>query len=284
VHRGGLARTETICFAIARDAVMRYVDLLNKCKLDVVGVHTEVQAMVRAFDHIHHGPDDETTTTLFVDMGYGGTKVAITHGRRLTFARCIQLGGRTFDALIAEKLHCDMGSAKAHRISLGSALKRRWPEPSETGSAIVRAGAAHATAGARSASGAGTAAATVEPRAAKSASRRATGRSAPLGDAVDVDFTELIESLSDEVSMCLRYHQSLFPGRSIDRMVFVGGESRHTSMCRDIARVLELTAQLGDPLSRLGGIGSARAIGLTLGQPQPGWAVAYGLCASPSDE
>ena len=52
VHRGGQAKTEMICFAIARGTVMRYVDLLKKCSLEAAGAHTEITSMVRAFDHL----------------------------------------------------------------------------------------------------------------------------------------------------------------------------------------------------------------------------------------
>ena len=83
--------------------------------------------------------------------------------------------------------------------------------------------------------------------------------------------------------MCVRYHHSLFPQQDIDRIIFLGGEARNITLCQHVARELHLPAQLGDPLTRLEHKRSLRTPGLTLGQPQPGWAVACGLCTSPTD-
>ncbi len=91
------------------------------------------------------------------------------------------------------------------------------------------------------------------------------------------------ESLEEELSMCVRYHQSIFRDRKIDRVVFTGGEARDIGLCQHIARTLRLPAQLGDPLTRLEYKKSLRTPGLALGQAQPGWAVVCGLSTAPTD-
>ena len=118
VHREGQARNEIICFAMTRHTIMRYVELLKRCKLNTVGVHTEAMAMVRSFDHLNRRDSDVDVTTLYVDMGWGGTCVAIAHGKQMVFARYIQIGGRHLDQLIAKALHCDTTDARAHRLSM----------------------------------------------------------------------------------------------------------------------------------------------------------------------
>ena len=90
-------------------------------------------------------------------------------------------------------------------------------------------------------------------------------------------------SLVDELSMCVRYHNSLFRNNKIDRMIFLGGDARNIPLCQHIAKELHLPAQLGDPLTRLECKRSLRTPGLALGQPQPGWAVVCGLCNAPTD-
>ena len=103
-----------------------------------------------------------------------------------------------------------------------------------------------------------------------------------LEDGSVVTFDET-NGIVDELSMCVRYHQSLFRDRKIDRIIFLGGEARNIALCQHIAKELHLPAQLGDPLARLESKRSLRTPGLTLGQPQPGWAVVCGLCMAPTD-
>jgi Tfp pilus assembly PilM family ATPase len=97
------------------------------------------------------------------------------------------------------------------------------------------------------------------------------------------DLTEPLESLTDEIAMCLRYHASLFPGRKVERAIFVGGESRQIALCQHIARVLRLPARVADPLAQVARTGNEPCVGVDLGTPQPGWAVAYGLSLCPAD-
>ena len=95
--------------------------------------------------------------------------------------------------------------------------------------------------------------------------------------------SELLETVGDELSMCLRYHRVLFPDRPIDRIIFLGGEARQTWLCQHLIRTLRLPAQLGDPLARLDCDSAAKVTNLSLDDPQPGWAVACGLCIAPTD-
>lgn len=92
---------------------------------------------------------------------------------------------------------------------------------------------------------------------------------------------EALACLADELRLCLRYHQSMFPEQPVEKMVFLGGGARHVRRCESIARLLRIGAQLGDPLARLtrGDANAARG-NLDMREPQPGWAVPMGLCLS----
>ncbi len=105
----------------------------------------------------------------------------------------------------------------------------------------------------------------------------------PPGKPAGVDLTELLETMADELSMGLRYHRALFPNRPINRMIFLGGEARQTWLCQHLICELRLPAQLGDPLARLRQQESIKTPGLSLDEPQPGWAVACGLAIAPTD-
>jgi type IV pilus assembly protein PilM len=299
VHRDGQARTETICFAIANDTVMRFVDILKKCKLSTVGVHTETLAMIRAFDHLNRRASDSEITTMYVDMGWGGIQVAIAHGKKLAFARHIQLGGRQFDQHIAQTLHCDMAAARAHRLALDGPkceAKPEIPAPVE-GAALLKA-AAEASATDKPIAPIDDADQDPEANPERAAAATLVERRIGLAPAEyrhtlepgvgataahEADLTELLDTVCDELSMCRRYHQGLFPSRSIDRAIFLGGEARQRWLCQYVVKALKVPSQLGDPLARMSRDNVGSAIGVSLDEPQPGWAVVCGLCTAPTD-
>ena len=117
--RDGTAKVEHISFAMSRDDVMRYVELARRTKLKVVGVHGEISALVHAFDHVNRRAEDENIATMYVDLGYGGTKVAICHGAKLVFAKSISIAGRTIDTRLAEIRRCSLADARAARLAEG---------------------------------------------------------------------------------------------------------------------------------------------------------------------
>lgn len=283
VHRDGQARREIICFAASRDTVMRYVDLLKRCRLEPVGMHTETMAMVRAFDHINRRVEDTAITTLFVDFGHSGTRVAVCHGRFIKFARYIPIGGRSFDQVIASTLNCDIPSARAHRLAVNSVYEPlKAPKADKDlpeGMAILKSAMARANA---------------DPQESKAAVAERRVGAVPCelryhvpNDGsiaqVGVDVSELLETVTDELSMCLRYHRALFPDRRLDRMIFLGGESRQMWLCQHVVRELRAPAQLGDPLARLMQQKRIKIPGVSIDEPQPGWAVTCGLCKAPTD-
>jgi len=290
VHRDGQARGEIICFAMTRDTVMRHVELLKRCKLNTVGVHTETMSMVRSFDHLNRRESDVDVTTLYVDMGWGGTCVALAHGRQIVFARYIQIGGRHFDQLIAKALGCEAANARAHRLSMEGPTARTAHVPGasasgEEGAGRLSAAAAQASGSPPPSAGGETATASDRRVGAVPAEycREVEAREEPPQPPANVDLTELLDTIADELSMCRRYHQGLFPNRTIDRAIFLGGESRQVWMCQHIVKSLRVPAQLGDPLARMSREGTPGTPGLTLDEPQPGWAVPCGLCTSPTD-
>jgi Tfp pilus assembly PilM family ATPase len=98
-----------------------------------------------------------------------------------------------------------------------------------------------------------------------------------------IDLTEMVESLTDEIAGCLRYHESAFPDRRVTRAIFMGGESRHLGLAQHIARTLRLPAQVADPMASVGRTGKEETPGVDFRQQQPGWAMVLGLCMSPTD-
>jgi type IV pilus assembly protein PilM len=275
VHRGGAAQREVLVFAIPRETIMRYVQLLRKMKLEVVGVHSAPHALVHSFAHLNRRTDDREVVNCYINIGWSNTLVAIAHGPNLVFARQVEVGGRHFDEQIAQTLRCDIAAARAHRLSMGDMAERT----------AVKAPAATAMMGVASAAADGD--------TLTAEDRRDPERTPSLGATVEsehsieqlreLNLLEMLDVISDELSMSIRYHKGLFRDREIDRVIFLGGESRQLWLCRHLTRQLGAPAQLGDPLTRFQAGKGVETPGLDLGEPQPGWAVACGLSQAPTD-
>ena len=286
--RDGQVRQENICFAVSRDEIMRYVEMFKKNKLSLVGVHSEIPMLLRSFDHLHRRDADAQVNTLYVDLGWGHAKVAISHGTSMVFAKCIQLGGRHFDQLVSDSLHCDLDSARKHRIRHGIIREDQQPSngagrsPLSGGMAMLRVGMAMN--GQTEATECDDQVVAEDRRDGRSPESLpvsfGSGTPADLHD--HVDFSELLESLSDELSMCLRYHNAMFPDHRIHRSIFLGGESRQTGLCHHLAHALQVPAQLGDPIARIRNTESMPEL-FPSGRNHCGWAVACGLCTAPTD-
>ena len=249
---GRSGKSEMLGIAAPRELIERLVGGLRHARLEPVGMHSEFLAMVRSFAEMEakpeNGAEEKPHTTLYLDIGLGSTKIAVAIGAHATFARRIDLGGRHIIAEIERQQDCN--AAEATRL---------WRSLSSMNDALPVA--------MKKAAG------------AESMGARRLAESAAAG----VDLTEPLEILTDEVAMAVRYHESVFPQKRLERIVFVGGESRQVALCQHIAKSVRLTAQIADPMAKVARSGRESTKGVDLAQPQPGWAVALGLCLSPTD-
>jgi type IV pilus assembly protein PilM len=255
VYQNGEARQEVIVMAAPRDAVDRHLNLLSRQKLEVVGIHVEPNAVIECFAHLYRRKGDENICTIFLDMGAGATHVVIAHGTTLVFAKHVPVGGDMLNRLVADALKVSAAQAKDMRIraSRQAAQAARLPE------GVVGIGADQNT----------------HPLGRQNAGA-AMGIDSETVAKVNEATAGAVENLTAELQMCMRYYESIFPGRVVDRAIFVGGESRHIPMCQKIAQRLGVPATLGDPLARLIK-DNVDAGGVDVRQPQPGWAIAVGL-------
>jgi type IV pilus assembly protein PilM len=110
--------------------------------------------------------------------------------------------------------------------------------------------------------------------------RTATAASAEQGpQAAQVAAAQapMIEALGEQITSCLRYHDSVFPNRPLERAVFLGGQAYDKRLCQALARQIALPAQIGDPLACIPREQDPTA-GPANGEANlPEWAVAVGL-------
>jgi type IV pilus assembly protein PilM len=85
-----------------------------------------------------------------------------------------------------------------------------------------------------------------------------------------------LDALAGEITKCLRYYESVFRNQNVERAIFVGGQAADRRLCQAVAQRLNLPAQVGDPLIRIGGAAVPGGDG-DRREPQPRWAVAVGL-------
>jgi Tfp pilus assembly PilM family ATPase len=262
-------KQEVICFGASREFVGRLMGTLKSAKLDPVGIHTEFDALVQAvrLRDDSSGGVSNSKPRLVLDMGTGSTKVLIMHGTELVFARTIEIGSRHFDETICHQLRCTMMEAREMRHGLTELTPK------------MAVGAAH------SGGLPGMPPAPSEAGEQHESSPEPIGRPGSFGAqrGPQIDLSEPIEIVCDEISMCLRYHDALFAGTRVESVVFMGGQARHQQLCAEMARRLHLEAQTFDPMACLGRSGRIPVSGVDLRSAQPGWAAIVGGALSPMD-
>jgi Tfp pilus assembly PilM family ATPase len=280
VVREGGAKQEIICMAAGRDTVMNHIEIAHRAKLDVVGMHCEPLAILKSFGHVTTTGESANSATCFLDLGAATTKVVIAHQQEMTFAKTIHVGGDHFTTHLARELGVSFAEARQMRIDQVSQAKAGAPtatvKSAEPQVAGVGAGVAMEPTPTAPAGSAGSLAMIQARMDAERRTQDMPGP-APVADSQG----DTLECLIDEIGLCLRHHQNVFPDHRVEKLVFLGGESRHVDLCQKIARALHTGAQLGDPLARAVRLTQGKATrGVDLGQPQPGWAVPMGLCLS----
>lgn len=248
ISRNGSTLQHVLCLAASRDIVMHYIDLCAQCKLDVVGMHSEPTAILQAFEGVQADgavASENAKAVCYIDLGATTTKLAITHGNALVFAKTIHAE--------AERLVSEPATAAAQHQQGGAANAAE--------SAQTDAGAADTQTGL----------AVLDAAGGEGGGAAGAPSAKPWAD-------DTLECLIDELQMCLRYHQSLFPQKAVEKLVFLGGAARHVRTCQRIAQAVRIAAQLGDPLARLAHVSAAKPpLGVDFDQSQPGWAVPFGL-------
>lgn len=264
----GGSRTEVICFATSRRLVDRIIQGCRAAKLEPVGIQNQYAANAWALKAIHA----DEGANLCIDLGCGSTKIVITHDNRIVFAKNIDVGGMHLDSTIARQLDVGLAQAHARRLQMDELVGNAAPsyradvladEAAESGSGFALLSAALRRDG-------------VEADDTRSTVTQ-------VGPGGGIDLGEPLEILTDEIGMCLRYHQSAFSDHRIEQAMFVGGESSHTALCQHVAKAIRIPAKVVNPLACITRTGAEPTGGVDTGEPLPGWSVALGLCVSPTD-
>jgi Tfp pilus assembly PilM family ATPase len=260
VHHHSRKWTEMLVTVMPRETVLAHMNALRACKLEVVGVHSEHTALVHLLEGYGRFAGSDAHQ-LYLDFGYGTTKVVIAKDGETALARTIGMGGLTIDRALARERSCSSGVANQQR--------RR----SFITQAVARQAAVNAGGGEHELAQGGSESVTNEP------GETVTGR---VGGATS-DRHDVMDSIGEEVWACMRHFGAVNEGAEIDRAVLIGGDARDRELVTRVARMLDVPAQVLDPFALIGKAKKIGEHGMLANEPHPGMAVALGLCLAPSD-
>lgn len=239
-------KLEVILMAVKKDTVNQFIRIAERAKLNVVALVPEPKAIVECFKGALKRRNEGEPTTLFVDIGFSGTRAIVAHGQQILFARFIPIGGDQFNYAASVALKVPAQEARQRRV-----LQVATSDAEMDGTAV----------------------AVMEPELDAMGAKRAAERAM-----IEEACRDPLDRLLTELEPCRRYHEATFPNRPIDRIVFIGGEAMQRSLCQQIAKRLGIAAQLGDPLIRTGRETNVKPdSGLDVSKPQPAWTIAMGL-------
>jgi len=242
VFRDQEEKLEVILMAVQRETVDRFIKIAEMSRMDVVGLIPEPKALLDCFHGLFKRNDQETT--MYIDIGFCGTRVIVADQEAIRFVRFIPIGGDQFNYSASVVLKVPVHEARNRRIQLAAT----HDEDPKSGTPIDPIS---------------------DPVTAKRMAERGL-----IADACK----DPLDRLVTELELCRRYHEATFPNRPVDRIIFVGGEAMQRSLCQRIAKALGIAAQVGDPMVRLGRTAKVTPeSGLDITIPQPAWAIAIGL-------
>jgi type IV pilus assembly protein PilM len=280
VYHDSEPKNEVIVMAAARQLVNDMLSAASKAKLNVIGMNVEPSALIDCFGHIYRRKEDKIAVSCYVDIGSTSSRAIIAQGSQILFARTIKIGGDHLNRAVAASLKLNLDDAKMLRIklcyqhpSLEDPHQKQSVELEEKAVAPQRVNRkVKFRDGSDSSLDGGVAVATEDETSVQQVDSRTQYQQ--VSNAV----AEPLAQLAAELDLCRRYYESTFPSKPVDRLIFVGGEAKHRTLCQYLAGEMGLPAQVGDPLVRMG---RTTQVGIESGmdrrQAQPGWAVAIGL-------
>jgi Tfp pilus assembly PilM family ATPase len=267
-------RKAVLCVAMPRDVVRQYMDGLRSAKLEPVGMHAEHTAVVRLFDCItRETKRSEPAHALYVDVGYGSTKLLAARGRELVTAATVPIGGRDFDSPAAREAGSSLADARKRRLeqqhgwepACKSLHGDLWQRVGSLAAALTAAEEQQDAYDFAQAAG-----------AFDSVEDRETPDEAPAG-------VNALNAIAEELGMFTRSHQAVFPESVLARTIFVGGEVRDAGVAEHLSACAGLPGAVCDPIAGLKNAGGKTVNGIDFTTPRPDWAVTLGLAFSPTD-
>lgn len=110
VRQGEDLREEIILMAAPSSVVHTYLDALTGAGFEPAAMECAPAAMERCVSR-NRAPNLDAPADVILDVGYGSSKVLIARANHIVFFKSIDVGGRTFDGLVAQRLNISPADA-----------------------------------------------------------------------------------------------------------------------------------------------------------------------------
>lgn len=272
VYEGSETKQEVILLAASHNVVEQHLSFIERAKMQIDSINVEPCALINCFSHLLDKQNEVSGGVMFIDLGYSCTKVVITHGLDIVFCRTIGIAAKHMVQSICDIQGVSYEQAVLSQQNLVSedlaqAMTLSHPNPSSSsGSSNPAIYSSIETEG-------------MEKKVSSGGTTTLT-ESQENPDVASV-IAPTLRSMFEELRSCVRYHDLMFTGQPVTKVIFVGGQAKHTVLCQQVARGLGLPAHLGDPVARVSPeTRTGRHSDLESDERHCEWAVAFGLSLS----
>ena len=129
VTQGEQDRREIILMGVSKQVVREHLDVLLAANLRPLAIECVPSALARFASHAQEAEADDAAAQVVLDVGYSSTKVMIVRHGRVLFFKLIDIGGRTLDHAVSERLDLSPAEAADLRLRLVSERAGANEEP-----------------------------------------------------------------------------------------------------------------------------------------------------------
>ena len=112
---GVASREELVIVASHQDVLDARLEAVWNAGLRPVAVETHCSAVARLLSRHHRRAADSENCRTVIEVGVEGASVQILRGDQVAFCKAIDVGGRHFDELVADKLSLEVDAARELR-------------------------------------------------------------------------------------------------------------------------------------------------------------------------
>lgn len=236
VRQGEELRREIILMAASAPDVDDHTAILTDAGLQPVCLEAVPCALARATgDKVGREGDDRLSVVL--DVGYAASKVLVLRNGRIAFFKLIDIGGRSLDEGVAQRLGLPLHEAAALRRRLGATEDQENTQSSDD-----------------------------QPLFGDT-------RKDAVQRAVHESLRTTVNDLGKELGLCLRYYSVTFRGRRPDHLHVVGGEASDPQLLTLLAENIGIEVQ---PMLMAEQV-SFDNVAHSVGKHRSQWVVAAGL-------